>query len=508
MVLFAPPRRRRSPLVPTLLVAGLTLGGCAASDEPDRAAAHGDRAAPAPAATATPLPTGDVGDAATWVLDTLNADQAPTGERLDRFSHAFLDQVPPARLLPVLDALHADQDWTPVAVDAVDPAAQHATLTISNPDGRHVTLQIGVDDDARITSLHVAPGDDPHRDPATTWRQVGDRLEGLDAHSSVLVARVLDDGSCQAVPGSPRGTVPDAVLPLGSVVKLYVLAAVSTAVEAGALSWDDELVVTDDVRSLPSGVLQDSPAGTAVSVRRAAELMISISDNTATDLLVEAVGRDAVERAMGDLGHHDPRLNTPFLTTRDLFTLGWGAPAGAVDQAGADGLTGTADRAGAPDQAPPDQAGAVDQAAVDWAATDAPGRRAILDAFPGGRLAVDPSAVTTPAWQDGVDWFATSSDLCRAQVWLHDRGGQDPVVRAVLAVNAGLPVDPATWPYVAYKGGSAPGVLTGTWLVEDRQGARHVLTIQLASDDAATLAIQTVLTRTAEDALAMLTNAK
>lgn len=470
MVLFAPPRRRRSPLVPTLLVAGLTLGGCAASDEPDRAAAHGDRAAPAPAATATPLPTGDVGDAAAWVLDTLNADQAPTGERLDRFSPAFLDQVPPARLLPVLDALHADQDWTPVAVDAVSPDAQHATLTIANPDGRHVTLQIGVDDDARITSLHVAPGDDPHRAPATTWRQVGDRLEGLDAHSSVLVARVLDDGSCQAVPGSPRGTVPDAVLPLGSVVKLYVLAAVSRAVEAGTLSWDDDLVVTDDVRSLPSGVLQDSPAGTAVSVRRAAELMISTSDNTATDLLVEAVGREAVERTMSDLGHHDPGLNTPYLTTRDLFMLGWGPSARTAD----------------------------------WAATDAPGRRALLDALPGGPLAVDPAAVTTPAWQDGVDWYATSSDLCRAQVWLHDRGGQDPVVRAVLAVNAGLPVDPATWPYVAYKGGSAPGVLTGTWLTVDAQGTRYVLTIQLASDDAATLAIQTVLPRTAEDALAML----
>jgi hypothetical protein len=490
MVLFAPARRRRSPLVPILLVAGLTLGGCAASDEPDRAAPHAAGAAPAPAAT--PLPAGDVGDAAAWVLDTLNADQAPTGERLDRFSPTFLDQVPPERLLPVLDDLHADQDWTPVAVDAVDPGAQHATLTIANPDGRHLTLQLGVDDHARITSLHVAPGDDPHRAPATTWRQVGDRLEGLDAHSSVLVARVLDDGTCQAVPGSPRGAVPDAVLPLGSVVKLYVLAAVSQAVEAGTLTWDDELVVTDDVRSLPSGILQDAPSGTAVSVRRAAELMISISDNTATDLLVEAVGRDAVERAMGDLGHHDPGLNSPFLTTRDLFAIGWGAPAGAGD------LAGVADPADGPVRA------AGDGRAVDWAAADAPGRRALLGALPGGPLAVDPAAVTSPAWQDGVDWYATSSDLCRAQVWLHDRGGQDPVLRAVLAVNAGLPVDPATWPYVAYKGGSAPGVLTGTWLVEDRQGARHVLTIQLASDDPAPLAIQTLLARTAEDALAVL----
>lgn len=45
----------------------------------------------------------------------------------------------------------------------------------------------------------------------------------------------------------------------------------------------------------PTGRLQDEPTGTSVTVAEAADLMIAISDNTATDLLIDLVGRDAVE---------------------------------------------------------------------------------------------------------------------------------------------------------------------------------------------------------------------
>ena len=49
--------------------------------------------------------------------------------------------------------------------------------------------------------------------------------------------------------------------------------------------------------------------------------MIAISDNTATDLLIDAVGRDAVEAALVTAGHAAPELNRPFLTPRELFVL-------------------------------------------------------------------------------------------------------------------------------------------------------------------------------------------
>ncbi|MNW62925.1 hypothetical protein D3C74_410820 [compost metagenome] len=128
----------------------------------------------------------------------------------------------------------------------------------------------------------------------------------------------------------------------------------------------------------------------------------------------------------------------------------------------------------------------------------------MLDALPGRPLAVDPAGVTTPVWQDDVDWFATSSDLCAAHVWLHDRGEQDPVVREVLSANPGIEVDTTAWPYVAFKGGSAPGVLAGSWLAEDAAGDTYVVTVQLAATDPAVLANPMVLVDTAESAFALL----
>ncbi|MBD7980726.1 serine hydrolase [Oerskovia merdavium] len=459
-------RRRRSPLVGGLLVVGLALTGCSSSG-------NGSEVPPTPSAapTAVALPDGTVGKAAGWVLEVLNADASPDAATLERrFARSFLDQVPAAQLVPVLDQLRADREWVPVSADVVDADEKQAALTIVGASGQYFTMQIGVDADSRIETLFFGPGDDPHREPAASWDELGERLDAVDAQSSLLVAQVLDNGTCQAVEEAPGGTDPDEVLPLGSIFKLYVLGAVSQAVEAGTLTWDDELTVTDDVRSLPSGQLQDAPTGTVVTVREAAGLMISISDNTATDLLVQAVGRDVVERAQAELGHADPSLNTPFLTTRDAFTIAWGSPSQATG----------------------------------WAAAGTAERRALLDALPGGPLDVDPAGVTTPVWQDDVDWFATSSDLCAAHVWLHDRGEQDPVVREVLSVNPGIEVDATAWPYVAFKGGSAPGVLAGSWLAEDAEGDTYVVTVQLAATDPAVLADPMVLVDTAESAFALL----
>jgi beta-lactamase class A len=78
-------------------------------------------------------------------------------------------------------------------------------------------------------------------------------------------------------------------------LKLYVLHALGDAVAAGKLSWDQPLTVTAQLKSLPSGVLQYEPEGTQISVLDAAAKMISISDNTAADMLIHLVGRSAVE---------------------------------------------------------------------------------------------------------------------------------------------------------------------------------------------------------------------
>ena len=118
--------------------------------------------------------------------------------------------------------------------------------------------------------------------------------------------RSTTNGKCDLV----AGTNTDLSLPLASIFKLYVLLAVSESVKAGTVSWDDQLTVTKEGKIVGAAGLDDVPDGTTVSVRTAAQQMISASDNMATDMLIQRLGPGAVERALATArpprsGQHD-----------------------------------------------------------------------------------------------------------------------------------------------------------------------------------------------------------
>jgi hypothetical protein len=54
-------------------------------------------------------------------------------------------------------------------------------------------------------------------------------------------------------------------------------------------------------------------------------------------------------------------------------------------------------------------------------------------------------------------------------------------IHKILAKNPGISFDTKTWPYVAYKGGSEPGVLSLTWLLTRSDGRTFVLSIVLSN---------------------------
>ena len=110
-------------------------------------------------------------------------------------------------------------------------------------------------------------------------------------------------------------------LAIGSVFKLYILGELGRQIAAGELSWDDEIAIDDAYRSMPSGDLHYAPAGTTYSVRYLAEVMISQSDNTATDHLLFTLGRENVEAMVATMGHADSSLMIPMLSTRELFAI-------------------------------------------------------------------------------------------------------------------------------------------------------------------------------------------
>lgn len=87
-----------------------------------------------------------------------------------------------------------------------------------------------------------------------------------------------------------------------STIKLAVLAALCRAVDAGRLRLAETraLVAGDKVGG--SGVLSALHDGLRLTLDDLAYLMIAISDNTASNLLIDAVGHDAVNATIRDLG--------------------------------------------------------------------------------------------------------------------------------------------------------------------------------------------------------------
>ncbi len=100
----------------------------------------------------------------------------------------------------------------------------------------------------------------------------------------------------------------DERFPAASTIKVFVLQALLERVAAGGIGLDDEIVLRGIDRVTGSGVLKALSAGRAYTVRDLATLMIVVSDNTATNLLIERLGMDAVNGATAAHGWRETHL--------------------------------------------------------------------------------------------------------------------------------------------------------------------------------------------------------
>jgi len=91
--------------------------------------------------------------------------------------------------------------------------------------------------------------------------------------------------------------------------------------------------------------------------------------------------------------------------------------------------------------------------------------------------------VSTPVWQDGIEWFASARDVAAVHRALQET--KDAEVLGILSDNPGLGFDSGSWPFVAFKGGSSLGVLSGSWYARD--DGRAATVVLLMSDGDATV---------------------
>jgi beta-lactamase class A len=93
-----------------------------------------------------------------------------------------------------------------------------------------------------------------------------------------------------------------------SIIKLPILFHAALLVEEGTESWDAELSLSDAIKAPGMGVLRDLSAGTRLSLRDVCMLMTALSDNTATNMLIERFGIPAINARIQALGLRDTRL--------------------------------------------------------------------------------------------------------------------------------------------------------------------------------------------------------
>ena len=124
------------------------------------------------------------------------------------------------------------------------------------------------------------------------------------------------------------------VFPAASTVKVFILQALLERVQAGDVSLKEELLLTADAKVSGSGVLKTLAAGRPYPLGDLATLMIIVSDNTATNMLIEHVGVVQINRVCQQRGWHDTVLtgklqrgNDPSVTSpkdlADYFARLW-----------------------------------------------------------------------------------------------------------------------------------------------------------------------------------------
>jgi beta-lactamase class A len=382
-----------------------------------------------------------------WWLTHLNKDAfASVGENELRqhFHPSFLQAIPADQFRVTSRRLATVGPYSLERFEK-EPSSSEGVAILTTPSGTRFRLFVNVESSKPhgVTGLSIRAAAADRAGPvATTWGEFDQRLRPLASSVGFLAAEIKGD-RLEPI----HGFQPDTALALGSTFKLYVLGEIAHQISDGKASWDEELAIKEEVRSLSVGTLRNADPGVKFSIRYYAEKMISISDNTATDHLLFRAGRSNVETFQRAMGHQHPELNMPFLSTREFFLMKLGP----------------------------------DIEAQEYADAGEAKRRQILQGLSTRMLQRVFTIWRAPRYINDLEWFASPNEISQAMLTLKMMS-EDPklaAVRSILSINPGLPFDKSKWSYVGFKGGGEPGVSNMTWLLGRADGRWFTLSVGL-----------------------------
>jgi hypothetical protein len=403
--------REGSMRILTALLLFLTLISAPAQAQPDMQAALQKRAAELPA--------------------ILNGRADAT----DYLAPGFLADVPMAR-------------FTAIARSLIEQNGQALRVQTVTPDGNGSgNVEIGYERAVVTIRLVIAP-DPPHRVSgflvtgsqmrADSLAKLLDDIKALPGKTTFAIAELGDD--------APRWIFEHnraSQMAVGSAYKLYILGELARQIAAGEHRWDE--VTALGPASLPSGITQRWPKASPATLHSLATLMISLSDNTATDTLLDVAGRDKVGAYLRASGHADPDRTLPILKTAEAFSLKMPGNAALRER---------------------------------WAKGDLAQRTTLLKDAAADLVIerIDFAKLgSMPLHIDTVEWFASPDDLVGVFDRLRKTAG--PEALAIMGVSPGVDaLTAARFDYVGFKGGSEAGVISLNYLLRDKRGRWFAVT--------------------------------
>lgn len=345
-------------------------------------------------------------DQTTDAYAKLFAPETSEKEIEQMFADSFLAAVPVAKIREILQIYTSSLG----KYNSID--TQKEPFELSFAEGKTKTT-IGFDQAGKINTLWFgAPeivGD--------SLEKVIDLFRKIDGKVSVCLMKNNVDLLLDLNSAEPLG--------VGSTFKLYILKALEQQVKAGKFKWNDLVKIEEKAKSFPSGILHDWPVGTSLTLESMAALMISLSDNTATDHLFNLVGRDEMTRLL-------PRSYNPAFNTLELFKLKIFFP----------------------------------EIGKKFAEADMNDKLQILADLAKKELEFESSLDKLKKWEkpvmiDKLEWFISARDLCDTIFHLKDN--------SLIKINPAYGiVDKKDWETVGFKGGSEPGVINYTWVLQHK----------------------------------------
>lgn len=150
------------------------------------------------------------------------------------------------------------------------------------------------------------------------WQKLQEDIHSVDIRLDGILGVAVKD----LTSGEEFFINPDEVMPQASSIKIAVLAELYRQAEHNQLKLTDEYMMRKEDLVSGSNIMQGlTPGVTRLTLRDLATMMVAVSDNSATNVLIRRVGMDNVNNMLASLGLQATQLRREMM---DLKAAGEG----------------------------------------------------------------------------------------------------------------------------------------------------------------------------------------